>query len=248
MKHKFKAILLLCVLSFISVACLDDEALDQIFGREPDLMVTDTAEVLGSVSEPAVVPQNPEAIPLVAAENNYAWVLVEILDFENADHWATADAHPSYAVSHVYSRGVYSASTTYEETGDGRSGTLGLNAVFTGMPEIIYPDQTVSLNLSFTITENSVVNLGFAGDAKADFDQWDLGPGAATGGSKLFVNKDGKYHFAISNANPPFSYNETLTAQLGPGTEGERIALRTIFYMGESMGTNYVYEWKQVGE
>ncbi len=187
------------------------------------------------------------------AENKNAWVLVETLDFENADRWATADAHPSYAISHGYSRGVYTASATYEGVdtyGQGLSGTLGLQAVYTGVPEIIYPDQPVSLNFSFTVTENTVVKLSFGGFAGADFDQWDLGPGGVTRGSKPFANKDGINSFNLSNASDsPLSYNETLTAMLGPGEEGDRIALRTKTAMfGLPMGTNYVYEWKQVGE
>ena len=168
------------------------------------------------------------------------------VDYEYADRWATADAHPSYVVTHKYSPGVYSASTTYEGDAKGRSGTLGLNAVFTGVPKIIYPDQPVSLNLSFTITEDSVVNLSFAGIAYADFDQWDLGPGSVTRGSRSFVNKDGKASFRITGGNNAPSYNEMLTAQLGSGAEGGRIALRTKFGMGQTMGTNYIYEWKHV--
>ncbi|MHB0856161.1 MAG: FecR domain-containing protein [Anaerolineae bacterium] len=180
-----------------------------------------------------------------------AWVLVDIIDHEYPDHWEKADAHPSYAVSHSYSRGSYSASTTYE--GDdpysqGLAGTLGLKAVFTGVPEIIYPDQPVSLNLSFTAAENSVVKLSFSGWASADFDQWDVGAGSRTGGQRSFVNADGDDSFVINAINGPFSYNETLTAQLGAGSEGSRIALRTRFSMDAPMGTNYIFEWQQAGE
>ena len=94
----------------------------------------------------------------------YAWVLVDILDFENAGKWADADAHVAYAYSYGYSRGSYSASVTYEGDdpyGQGLAGTLGLQAVFTGVPDIIYPDKPVSLNLSFTTTKNDVAGLRF---------------------------------------------------------------------------------------
>lgn len=182
-------------------------------------------------------------------KTEYAWVLIEIVDYEYADRWATADAHPSYVYSHSYSRGVYSASTTYEGNdpyGSGLSGTLGLMAVFTGVPKIIYPDQPVSLNLSFTVTKNNVVKLAFGGAAGADFDKWDVEPGGVTRGSRSFVNKDGKSSFIISTSNNAPSYNETLTGHLGSGTEGGRIALRTRFSMNAPMGTNYIYEWKHV--
>ncbi len=176
----------------------------------------------------------------------YAWVLDETLDFENADKWATADVHPSYKYSYGYSRGSYSASTTYEGDDKDRSGTLGLKAVFTGMPEIIYPDKPVSLNLSFTTTTNSVVRLSFSGTASADFDQWDVGAGAVTRGAQYFANADGKETFTIDVNGNPSSYSEKLTATLGSGREGSRTALRTRFSFGVAMGTNYVYEWKQL--
>jgi hypothetical protein len=179
----------------------------------------------------------------------YAWVLVETLDFENAEDWAASDAHPAYIVKHGYSSGSYSASVTYEGDdpyGQGLKGTLGVQVVFSGMPQIIYPDEPVSLNLSFNTTQNDVVKLAFASAASADFDEWNLGPGAVTRGATVFVNADNKYHFVLDVNGNPTSYSETLTATIGSGGEGSRIALRTKFYMGVSMGTNYVYEWKQV--
>lgn len=183
---------------------------------------------------------------LYKVDQAYAWVLVETLDFENADKWATADAHPSYKYSYGYSTGSYSASTTYEGDDRDRSGTLGLKAVFTGMPEIIYPDKPVSLNFSFTTTTNNVIRLSFSGTASADFDQWDVGAGAVTREARCFANADGKDSFTIDVNGNPSSYNETLTAILGAGSEGSRIALRTRFSLGVAMGTNYVYEWKQL--
>lgn len=217
-----------------------------------------TAEVSLTLKEkedkPAPTPgptasAEPSKTPESAKE--YAWVLTEVIDHENADKWAAANAHSSYTYSHSYSRGSYSASVTYE--GDdpykqGHKGALGLQAVFTGIPEIIYPDKPVSLNFSFTTTENSVVKLSFSGAASADFDQWDVGPGGATGRARWFANADGKDSFVLDVNGNPSSYSETLTATLGTGSEGSRIALRTKFALqGATMGTNYVYEWKQVG-
>jgi Tfp pilus assembly protein PilF len=216
----------------------------------PDLVFDLPIEVTSAdvAPNPPVVVTPPEQ---EGGKAKYAWVLMKIVDHENADRWATADAHRSYVVKHSYSPGVYSASTTYEGNdpyGQGLKGTLGLKAVFTGMPKIIYPDQPVSLKLSFTATENSVVKLSFSGAASADFDQWDLGPGGVTRGSRPFVNKNGDSSFTISTSNSAPAYNETLTGKVGSGTEGGRIALRTKFSMSVPMGTNYIYEWKQVGE
>ncbi len=183
------------------------------------------------------------------AKGDFAWVLTEILDFENAENWVRANKHPSYEYNHSYSQGSYSVSRTFvgnDTYGQGLAGTLGLKATLTGAPKIIYPDQPVSLNLSFTTTENSVVKLCFTGTVNVTFDQWDLEPGFVTGRAISFANKDGISSFSISTSSDVVSYNETLTAQLGAGSEGDRIALRTGFSMGVPMVTNYVYEWKEV--
>ncbi len=180
----------------------------------------------------------------------YAWVLVETLNFDSADKWAVSEAHPSYKYSYSCSSGSYSASVTYEGNDpykEGLKGTLGLQATFTGMPQIIYPGRSVSLNFSFTTTQNDVEKLSFSGAASANFDQWDLGPVGVTGRAVWFANADGKDSFTIDVNGNPSSYSETLTALLGAGNEGSRIALRTRFALqGVPMGTNYVYEWKQI--
>lgn len=183
-----------------------------------------------------------------STEPEYAWVLAEINDYENADKWATSDAHESYIVTHGYSRGVYSASTTYEGAdpyGQGLGGTLAVQAVFSGIPDIIYPNEPVSLKFTFAPSENSVVKLAFSSSAGASFDQWDVPPGGATGSAITFKNADGEDGFKITAQNSE-SYDETITATLGSGNENSRIALKLGFYMGVSMGTNYVYEWKPV--
>lgn len=92
------------------------------------------------------------------------------------------------------------------------------------------------------------MKLAFSGSASANFDKWDMNPGAGSSGARPFINKDEEYNFAINAGSGSSSYSETLTATLGAGSEGSRIALRARFALsGVPMGTNYVYEWKQVG-
>ena len=193
----------------------------------------------------------------VSAEGNeqeekseYAWVFIEANDYENADKWAASDAHESYIVKHSYARGVYTASTTYE--GDdpydqGRSGTLSVKAVFSGVPQIIYPNEPVTLKFTFDTLEDSVVALSFSAYASANFDQWDIKPGGITRGAISFKNEKGEDSFKIVGQSS-VSYSETLTASLGQGSEDSKIALRLGFYMGVSMGTNYVYQWEKVAD
>ncbi|MDY0267271.1 MAG: FecR family protein, partial [Methanimicrococcus sp.] len=183
------------------------------------------------------------------AEDEYAWVLVEILDFENAEGWETADSHESSSYSHSYSRGNYIASVTYEGKdydGRGLAGTLASQAVFSGMPDVIYPDKPVTLKLSFFKTKDDTVKIAFGSVAMADFDRWDTT--GITSMNRAFVNANGENAFRIISSDPnrPSSYNETLTASLGTGSEGDRMALRTKFTLqGVPMSTHYVYEWKR---
>ena len=75
-------------------------------------------------------------------------------------------------------------------------------------------------------------------------------PGSVTRNSIDFKNKDGKDSFEIDTYHSVqvHSVSDTITAVAPSGSqEGDRIAIRTIYYSHVSMGTNYVYEWRQVG-
>ena len=83
--------------------------------------------------------------------------------------------------------------------------------------------------------------------ASADIDRWDIEPGYTSGNEIPFVNKDGKGSFKIDTYKTVqiYSISDTITATAPIGsTEGERIALRTLFN-GPIMGTCYIYEWKE---
>jgi hypothetical protein len=186
----------------------------------------------------------------VSPSSSYAWVLVDVVDYENAEKWAEDDALYDYALSHSYSRSSYSASAIYEYDGwdpylTAHNGeTLALQAVFTGIPEIIYPNEPVSLHLSFTTTQNDMVVLPVGGQACAEFYFESTSLGYTT---LMFANADGKESFILNAGGNLSSYSETLTATLGAGmTEGNHIELRTKFFLVVGMSTNYVYEWKQV--
>lgn len=213
-------------------------------------LAQDSATIILEYDEDAWPSETPAASPENSDDHKaFAWVLMETLDFEHTEAWERADAHEAYAVSHSYAPGSYSASTTYEGPDyykEGLKGTLAVQATFSGIPEVIYPDEPVSINLSFNATTNDVVKLAFAAAAGADFDEWNVEPGSATRGRILFVNADKEDRFTIQSLGGPQSHNETLTATLGAGQEGGRMALRTHIFQGASMGTNYVYEWKQI--
>ena len=83
----------------------------------------------------------------------------------------------------------------------------------------------------------------------ADIDEWDMTPGLTTNAYEDFVNKDGKSSLKVDTYKTVqvYSASDTLTAKMPNGqNEGDKLAIRVIFYAGPSMGTNYVYEWKPV--
>ncbi|MDD2592071.1 MAG: FecR domain-containing protein [Erysipelotrichaceae bacterium] len=185
----------------------------------------------------------------IKAENDeYAWVLIDAIDYRNEDKWKIADDHESYAYSYSYNRGIYEASVTYE--GDdiydqGLTGTFGIKATFGNIPNVIYPNEAVVIDFSFSQTINSTKGLSFTGYATADFDQWDVGPGGRTGGSIMFADSEGNTNFTTSTTDDN-SYSGQLTASLGSGREGSRIALRVQMSIGTAMGTNFIYDWQKV--
>jgi hypothetical protein len=180
----------------------------------------------------------------------FAWVLVEVEDFESKDHWALNNEHVSYAYEYSYSQGSYSAKSIYEGESDDyynppviNGEALAAQAIYSPAPEVIYADQPVTLTLALTVTEDSQSFFNFSASANASFDEPGIEAGYGTGGAISFVNAEGEYYFQVSSDNT--TVNETLTAQLSAGMPGKRMALRTSFYMGVPMCTNYVYEWKE---
>lgn len=216
-------------------------------------VILELKEKIKPSGSPVVESTKPEVTLSPSNEPEYAWVLVDVKDFEQAEDWSKAKEHEVYDYDYSYGQGSYSATTTYTgRTEDWRTPpkkngeNLGLSASFSSPPQIIYPEEPVSITLSFSVAANGLSYYTFGGSAGANFDEPDLKPSLLTRNAIRFVNKDGQHHFAIDAKNEYASINETLTAQLKSGKEGQRLALRTNFFMGVPMGTNYIYEWKPV--
>lgn len=197
-------------------------------------------------------PQQPEA-------KEYAWVLVDtvLYDAKEDIEIANKNQEGSYVTSGSASPGNYSVSWQY--TGDTdtyydpdviHGEGAGSQAIFSTPPSTIKAGETVSLSLSLSFTENTLSYYSSKASASADFDEWDMTPGSVTRNSIDFKNKDGKDSFAIDTYHSVqvYSVSDTITAVAPSGSqEGDRIAIRTIYYSRVGMGTNYVYEWRQVG-
>jgi hypothetical protein len=186
---------------------------------------------------------------------DFAWVLVAVEDFDSAETWEIQNKQVAYSYEYSYGRSSYSAKQTYiGETDDYynppvvKGEALGLQAVFGGVPQVIHPDEIVSITLSLSVTENTQSFYSFSGSANATFDEPGIEAGMGTGNSIPFENGKKANYFQVTKGTGYASVNETLTAQLGTGSAGERIALRTTFTFGVSMCTNYVYEWKPAAE
>lgn len=195
-------------------------------------------------------PQQPEA-------KEYAWVLVDtvLYDAKEDIEIANKNQEGTYVTSGSASPGNYSVSWQY--TGDTdtyydpdviHGEGAGSQAIFSTPPSTIKAGETVSLSLSLSFTENTLSYYSSKASARADFDEWDMTPGSVTRNSIDFKNKDGKDSFAIDTYHSVqvYSVSETITAVAPSGSqEGDRIAIRTIYYSRVGMGTNYVYEWRQ---
>jgi len=197
-------------------------------------------------------PQQPEA-------KEYAWVLVDtvLYDAKEDIEIANKNQEGTYVTSGSASPGNYSVSWQY--TGDTdtyydpdviHGEGAGSQAIFSTPPSTIKAGETVSLSLSLSFTENTLSYYSSKASARADFDEWDMTPGSVTRNSIDFKNKDGKDSFEIDTYHSVqvHSVSDTITAVAPSGSqEGDRIAIRTIYYSRVGMGTNYVYEWRQVG-
>ncbi len=194
-----------------------------------------------------------------APEKEYAWVLVDTVTYDAKEDIEIANKNQegSYFTSGSASPGNYSVSWQY--TGDTdtyydpdliHGEGAGSQAIFSTPPSTIKAGETVSLSLSLSFTENTLSYYSSKASASADFDEWDMTPGSVTRNSIDFKNKDGKDSFAIDTYHSVqvYSVSDTITAVAPSGSqEGDRIAIRTIYYSRVGMGTNYVYEWRQVG-
>ncbi len=170
----------------------------------------------------------PDSSAELVPAPEYGWVMVEVEGYEL--NWETVPQS-----SHNYAPGSYSASLFSD---DSKNGMLSVQAEFVGIPEIIYPDQPVSLNLSFSITENTLEPMPARPIAGADFYENEI----------RFTDTDGRSSFSLPNQAGQTALEEVLTASIGVGEEeGQRVTLRTLFKLGGRMTTYFIYEWQWLG-
>lgn len=188
-------------------------------------------------------------IPVEAQEEN-AWVLIDVVDYPEKEAWKLANEHVAYNTDVTYSPSSFSAKTIYTGRTEGKKVNgegVKLLADFSVPPKVIYKGQEVSLTLNLKATENTLSFYTFHGSAGADFHRTiDIGPNY--GGGTYFKDVDGNHHWGIGGSYDSTSYNpiqKTIKAKAPIGQKtGDKMVLRQTFYRGVSMGTYYVYEWK----
>jgi len=191
----------------------------------------------------------------VPTKENFAWVLVETVNYEGKESIDQTNKGEVYRVSGKSSPGSYSyewkyigATDTYYNppTLNGESYSIVCN--YSTPPQVINAGEIVSLNMSMSFSAQNLSYFTPNATTGANFDKWDVKPGFVSGESVSFVNKKGKSSFMISTYKTIkiYSVSDTVTATAPTGVKGKRIALKTSFFPGAKMGTSYIYEWKNV--
>ncbi len=190
--------------------------------------------------------------PLASANEEAAWHLVEIIDYPNADRFATSSQNPSYDYSGDYNRLSFSITQTYVGKNDNSTTppkvngeSLTITARSSAPPSVIKRDEKVELQLSIAVGNNTQSFFTFNGGVKAYFDSANIGPGSATSRNQTLEAADGKSFFEVNKQTGYASVNATVSATPRAGSLGNRMGLVISFAAGGvPMGTTYIYEWR----
>lgn len=217
-----------------------------------------TTILLKSTGEKELLPTAPpdEAdtdLPADTAE--FAWVLVDTVNYDGKDYVNETNSGGIYEVSASSAPGSYSYTWKYLGDTDTYYDPPILNGenststcTFSVPPSIIQGGETVTLSMNLAFGSQNLSYYTDKAAASADFDEWNTEPGYSSGASTSFTNKEGKDYFSIDTYETVqvYSVSETLTASAPSGQkEGDKIALRTLFH-GAKQGTSYIYEWKPI--
>lgn len=181
------------------------------------------------------------SVAIAQGEGGLIWRLVETVDFENQESWALSETD-YWKFEHTYSQGNYSARIWHQD--EETYIAYGAVANWSQPPATIAPGTRITLNASLTETVNTHRWNTSAASTWADFAPPHFAPG--TRGYVAFINDEGLDNISINGASSS-SASATFTANAPSGAQGDRIALRLVFYMGNTMGTNYVYELQPAG-
>ena len=181
------------------------------------------------------------------------WVLVETINYDGKKDLDNTNQGGVYHVTGSSSPGNYNYDWKYLGKTDNyydppvlNGESCSIKCTVSNPPKVMEAGEIITLNLSLSFTAQNLSYFTSNASISANFDKWDTQPGFSTGANKSFVNSAGKSSFKIDTYKTVkvYSVNETVTAAAPTGANGNRIALRTIFFPGARMGTSYIYEWK----
>ncbi len=190
-----------------------------------------------------------------AQPTEFAWVLKEVVDYDQADRIAAWNkSYEGVYTSEVsYSRGTYYEKRTYVGNTDTyynpptvNGEHLAVTSTWSTPPDTIKEGEAVSLNMSITVNSNTQSFYGFDNATTASFDIYDITPGYGTAGIIKFTDKDGNSNFRLYSGHYD-SISETVTATPRNGTgEGDLMSLTIgMTTSAAKIGTKYIYEWTE---
>ncbi|MEF2176042.1 MAG: FecR family protein [Candidatus Absconditabacteria bacterium] len=181
-----------------------------------------------------------------AQEDNYAWVFLHTTKFDGqdqVDNIESRDKTDQIELSSNYQYGNgwidYSVSSNFYGYKD------SVKALISDGWKTISPDKPISLKMTLNIIDSGSDRAG--GVVQAYF----CSPqsGLMDGGEPDFADDNGNTRFESNSFNGFPSYDVIVKASIGPGQPGDKIAICTRASLaGINMGTNYIYEWKNLNE
>lgn len=193
----------------------------------------------------------PAAVTRAAAEP--AWHLVEVVDYPNADKFDAASEHPSYDYKGSYAPLSYGITITFVGKSDSstrppkvQGESLTIQARSSAPPAVINRGETVSLDLTLAVTENTQSFFTFSGGIRAYFDSVTISPGGITGSAIRLENEKKQSYFEVTKGTGYASVSEKVVAAPRAGSRtGAQMALLIVAVgQGTPMGTKYIYEWR----
>lgn len=179
-------------------------------------------------------------------DQEYAWVLVEVIDIDPAEEIAkiNKDYEGVYQHEGNYSRNNFSITQTYVGPTDDyydpptvHGESISITASFSEPPQVIYPDLKIAIQISLSAADNhsyynppSIVKAQISKNDQSYRD---------------FTNADGEGSFRSDINNNYASINEYVTTIAPAGSERDTLEIRVYMSFGHKMETRYIYEWKE---
>jgi len=170
--------------------------------------------------------------PRANIKPKYGWVLTDTKEYSVTDNtYSNTGSNGSYTLQ-WQSHGCYSQGCPGE--------TLSVMYTCSAPPKIIASDETISLDLTGTIAQNTMQHYSCNTSMDVFFDRPDIEPGSYGGGPGLGGLKIG----GKDKVAPP---KITVKGSPGKGYESAgKLALIVAMYNGRNAGTRYTYQWQEL--